>query len=176
MPRRQRRRSDPLTRGRGSPPLSHPPGAAPRDFFPAEYLFQEQDRRAIGINDLFKRAPDEAVQPRLRVYEPPLLKAGRRPFVGTPSDSALRSLWSAYHVNRRFWRDPVRWVWRSLYSKLSAKLQMSKKVKACVDRKQRREVLFARRKVGFAGSSPGRRSKYTRKLYRRTSYSRYACV
>lgn len=42
------------------------------------------------------------------------------------------------------------------------------KVRYCVQRKQRREVLFARRKAGYAGSAPKRR-------YRRTQSSLWRC-
>lgn len=40
----------------------------------------------------------------------------------------------------------------------------------CVQRKQRREVLFAFRRVGYSGSSPGRRNHY-----RRTANSHWRC-
>lgn len=42
------------------------------------------------------------------------------------------------------------------------------RARVCVRRKQRREVLFAFRRAGYAGSAPKRR-------YRRTSYSKYGC-
>lgn len=48
------------------------------------------------------------------------------------------------------------------------------RVRFCVQRKQRREVLFAYSKAGFAGSGRGRWNGF-RRSYRRTAASRYAC-
>lgn len=57
------------------------------------------------------------------------------------------------------------------YNKLGAlAIAAPSRVQFCVRRKVRREVLFAIRKVGRSGSSPGR---YRR--YRRTGDSRYSC-
>lgn len=49
----------------------------------------------------------------------------------------------------------------------SVKFTAAKAVAVCIDRQQRREVLFASRKAGFSGSAPG--------PYRRSAKSKIRC-
>lgn len=55
-------------------------------------------------------------------------------------------------------------------------MSMPRRTLDCVRRKSRKEALFAMRLIGFRGSSPGTRSQYTGKYYRRTASSQYRCV
>lgn len=48
-------------------------------------------------------------------------------------------------------------------------LRVPSRVRFCIRRKERRSILFAYRKVGYRGSSPGRRG------YRRVQDSQYSC-
>lgn len=58
-------------------------------------------------------------------------------------------------------------VWHQLRSLW---MRAPSRVRFCVQRKERKEVLFAYRKIGFSGSSPGRFNRY-----RRTENSAYGC-
>lgn len=54
------------------------------------------------------------------------------------------------------------------------RVEVPREVAFCVKRKQRREALFARRQIGFSGSSRGRR-RFDGRYYRRTVESAYGC-
>jgi len=148
-----RRRRSTVASGRGSwTPLGRPPRPAPEDFFPHD-LLEDADRLRHRQNDLFLPQPLRTVYqggPRYS-YRSPLYPLAR------PAESRLSV----------FARNAPR---------LNAGLRVDRRVVLCVKRKFRRESLFALRKIGFKGSSPGRRSKFTDKLYRRSGDSRYSCV
>jgi len=138
-------------RGRDFPPsLASPPEAAPRSFYPHDDL-ENAVSRAQGLYNPVERTLFEAVQPRPRALATAPLypyKPAFRPFAAG-----------------RYGRPP-NLAWHEV---------INRKVGFCVARKARRESLFALRKIGFAGSSPGRRSKFTGKYYRRNGNSIYAC-
>lgn len=85
----------------------------------------------------------------------PALQYGRAPGTRLPAKQVFQRL----HEQRQ------RKLWREINL---LRFYAPAAVKACEQRKRRREVLFARRKAGFSGSA--------RKLHwRRTSYSSYRC-
>lgn len=59
---------------------------------------------------------------------------------------------------------------RSFEALRPLQVRVPMRARFCVQRKQRREVLFAFRRVGYSGSSPGRRN-----TYRRTANSHWRC-
>lgn len=59
---------------------------------------------------------------------------------------------------------------RSLDALRPLQIRVPMRARFCVQRKQRREVLFAFRRVGYSGSSPGRRN-----TYRRSANSHWRC-
>lgn len=147
-----RRRRSSSFRNRGdTSPLSSASllGAAPDFSFQHDEL-EDAGRRAQRPYELVGRAPVESVyQPRVVSVEAP--RTRRMPYAG-------------------MFRGGFN-VWSALRS-----LLVRKQVDFCVRRKQRRESLFALRRIGFRGSSPGTRSRYTGKYYRRTGNSQYRCV
>jgi len=147
---RRRRSTVPLTPGRGSYPSSAH-SAAPGDFLPHD-LLEDAATRARVRSDLSPRA-------WLRtVYQEGPLFGYARPLSPTKPREARLSVFS-----------------RNAPS-LFAGLRVDRRVQFCVSRKIRRESLFAYKKIGYRGSSPGRRSKYNRKLYQRSGNSRYSCL
>lgn len=80
-------------------------------------------------------------------------------------------------LQRRRRAEPDRLRKRALLSKEPFRRMMfdvPRSVAVCVKRKQRKEVLFAYRKAGYAGSGRGRWNGL-RRSYRRTTESQYSC-
>lgn len=82
-------------------------------------------------------------------------------------DVERRDLFRRFSVSFRF-RSPVA-VKRSRFFNIpyGLEIRVPARVRFCLRRKQRREVLFARRKVGFSGATKG--------PYRRTANSMWRC-
>lgn len=154
---RRRRPTDPLTRGRPSPGLAPAwtPGAAPRDFFPHYDLLEDADRRRSIWSDLSPPTPLRTVYQR-----------------GTRG-ALIQNRWSPLYPPAKP-RQRLS-VFGGKAPSLFAGLEVNKRVLFCLRRKQRRESLFALRRVGFRGSSPGSRSQYNQKYYQRSGDSRYSC-
>lgn len=144
---RRSRRAGPLTRGRDFP-LTSAHSAAPRDFFPHDDLLEDADSRSRVWSDLSPRSTSRTVY-----------QEGPR-FVNVPFAKPRAARLS---------------VFGGKAPSLFAELRLGRRVLTCVKRKIRRESLFALQKVGFKGSSPGRRSKFNRKFYQRNYTSHYSC-
>lgn len=96
----------------------------------------------------------KVVMPRLFPAKPLLgLQVRRQPLV--------RPTLSSRKVGRFRFRSPFGSQYRQLLA-FGRMVKNPKRVVFCVKRKLRREVLFAFRRVGFRGSSPGNRRKYRR--------------
>lgn len=150
MSRRSRRRPSPLTGGRDFP-LTSPHRAAPPDFFPHD-LLEDAERRARVWSDLSPRTSLRTVY-----QEGP--QKWRVTYPHSPAKPRVARL-SVFGGNA---------------PSLFVGLKLDRRVLECVRRKQRRESLFAFRKVGFKGSSPGRRSKFNNQFYQRRYTSNYSC-
>lgn len=148
MARRSRPR-DPLARGRGSFPSS-PHRAAPRDFLPHD-LLEDAASVARVWSDLSPRDTLRTVYPWAGAHDVDPLYPPAKPRVARLS------------------------VFGGRAPSLFAGLRAPKRVLFCVRRKIRRESMFALRKIGFRGSSPGRRSKFNKKYYQRNYSSQYSC-
>lgn len=75
---------------------------------------------------------------------------------------------SSRRLVRFMWRSPVEVRRTRLFDlPYGLSIRAPLKVRFCLRRKERREVLFAKRKVGYRGSSPG--------PYRRTANSQWRC-
>lgn len=141
--------------GESPPPSLGLPRPAPRAFF----LEGDDSRRAEVLRRLLQRAPVATAYPGRGAAGVP------RRFVARPLRSSGPVFGFALSPRSR---PPL--------GRGGMRLTLPLRVEACVRRTQRREALFALRKIGFAGSSPGRRSRFTGKRYRRTGDSNYACV
>lgn len=97
-----------------------------------------------------------AVAPEPRPWEPVNLpELRRRRMDPTP----------LYPAKRRSLRSPF--AKRPGYLLQKLYMRQPERVRFCVQRSQRREVLFALNRAGYSGSAPGR--------YRRTQNSQYRC-
>lgn len=149
------------TRGESPPLSSRSVAAAPGSFFPHDDL-ENADRRANLLQSLLQRTP------RATAYQGRVHQGVPRRFVARPVRFK-----SPVFLPLVAPRGPRA---RRGGERLPFRLTLPLRVEACVRRTQRREALFALRKIGFAGSSPGRGSRFTGKWYRRTGDSNYACV
>lgn len=145
-----RRRSRPVDRG--GPELEGPNGTLPPGSGPEFELERGMPRAGVAV---YRDGTGAGRTPRLSIRRPPFLSAKPTRAIGRlPSRRVadIRRRLFGHESGLRSFPLPV------------APYQ----VKFCVARKQRREILFAKKKAGFSGSAPKRR-------YRRTLNSKYRC-
>lgn len=142
-----------------------------------------------GSNERSLPLPQERVQQDpLDVYRVPAPRDRRRARAVYPTGASSnsrgmgRSPITAYHPWRVHglvpWRAPI--FAKQSSSRLNRLLSISRVrvpfyARFCIERRIRREVLFAIGKAGFSGSGAGSRRKGLWRTYRRTNSSQFSC-